>query len=388
MNTLWFIITSVGVAALIGGITNHFAIKMLFHPRQALYVAGRKLPFTPGIIPKRKDEIAEALGQVVGDYLVTSEGLAGLLRQQQFQARITARLQAMLGELAQDDRSVQEWLGYKLGEETAATLLGQAESGLVRGTDMLVQWLVEEKSLLKRPFGEWLPGDGTARKEEWSRQLADLLVKELSRQLLSPSGAQLVRSLANKLLDQAGGVLGMLAGIFVDSDRIVQKVQPIVLESLHSPEVRMALVDFIQQQWERLETKTPEEAIRIFTEEEPVAVVRGWVQQQVPWQRWLDEAVGRSMASWIAPLLPKAEEQLPRWVERGMDAAASQMDKIVHALDLPALVGKQVRNFPVERLEGIVLAVSGKEFRAITWLGALLGGMIGLVQSILLTFLR
>ncbi|GIQ69869.1 DUF445 family protein [Xylanibacillus composti] len=388
MHTFALIAMSVGIAALIGGITNHLAIKMLFHPRNAVYIAGRKLPFTPGIIPKRKDEIAESLGQVVGDYLVTSEGLAGLLRQPEFQSRIENRLRAVLQELAREDRSLKEWLTDKLGEEEAERVSEQVEAGLVHGTDRLMQWLVEEKGVLQRPLEAWLPGDAESRKEEWSRRLADLLVKELSRQLLSPSGAHLIRSLADKLMDQAGGVLGMLAGIFMDPDRMVQKVQPVVLETLHSPEVRSALAEFIRQQWDRIEKKTPEEAIRYFAEGEPADVLRGWVRKRVPWRRWVDEAASRPISSWAAPIMPKLEEKLPRAVERGMDVAASQMDKIVRALDLPALVGQQVKHFPVEQLEQIVLAVSGKEFRAITWLGAVLGGMIGLLQAVLFTVMR
>ncbi len=388
MNTIAWIAISIGVAALIGGITNHLAIKMLFHPRNPVMVFGRKLPFTPGIIPKRKEEIAHSLGQVVGDYLVTSEGLAGLLRKRSFQVRIEAKLRGMLQQWAQDDRSLREALSDIFGEDEAARLLAQAETIVADGSDRLVRWLVEEKGLLQRPFEDWLPGDKAARAEEWSSRLADLLVKELSRQLLSPSGAQLIRSLADKLMDQAGGVLGMLAGMFMDSERMVQKVQPIVLESLHSQEVRTALRHFIRQQWDRLEMKSPEDAIRYFAEGEPLEIVQGWVRKKLPWQRWVGEAAERSVAAWLAPVLPKIEEKLPHVVEQVLALSASRMDTIVRALDLPALVGQQVKNFPVEHLERIVLAVSGKEFRAITWLGAGLGGMIGLVQAIVYTIWR
>jgi uncharacterized membrane protein YheB (UPF0754 family) len=53
------------------------------------------------------------------------------------------------------------------------------------------------------------------------------------------------------------------------------------------------------------------------------------------------------------------------------------------AVNLPQLVQEQVEKFPIERLEEVILSVSGREFRAITWLGVLLGGIIGLFQSLL-----
>ncbi len=44
------------IGAVIGYITNWLAIKMLFRPREAKYIFGMKLPFTPGLIPKEKVE--------------------------------------------------------------------------------------------------------------------------------------------------------------------------------------------------------------------------------------------------------------------------------------------------------------------------------------------
>ena len=46
------------IGALIGGITNHLAIKMLFRPHEAKYIGSWRVPFTPGLIPKRRDELA------------------------------------------------------------------------------------------------------------------------------------------------------------------------------------------------------------------------------------------------------------------------------------------------------------------------------------------
>ena len=62
MQSLLYIAASAAVASAIGGVTNYLAIRMLFHPRRELRVLGRRIPFTPGLIPKRQPEIADALG--------------------------------------------------------------------------------------------------------------------------------------------------------------------------------------------------------------------------------------------------------------------------------------------------------------------------------------
>ncbi|MGV2805536.1 DUF445 family protein, partial [Clostridium perfringens] len=68
-------------------------------------------------------------------------------------------------------------------------------------------------------------------------------------------------------------------------------------------------------------------------------------------------------------------------LERSIPAA-------MKAVNLPQLVQEQVEKFPIERLEEIILSVSGREFRAITWRGVLLGGVIGLFQSMLIVLWR
>jgi hypothetical protein len=53
------------VGGLIGYITNYIAIKMLFRPRTPIYIGKLRLPFTPGVVPRRKDELADILGNAV-----------------------------------------------------------------------------------------------------------------------------------------------------------------------------------------------------------------------------------------------------------------------------------------------------------------------------------
>jgi uncharacterized membrane protein YheB (UPF0754 family) len=63
------------IGAVIGYITNYIAIKMLFRPRRAVYVGKFRLPFTPGIVPRRKDELAGILGGAVVDQFFNSDDL-------------------------------------------------------------------------------------------------------------------------------------------------------------------------------------------------------------------------------------------------------------------------------------------------------------------------
>ncbi len=53
------------LGAVIGGYTKLLAITMLFRLYKPIYIFGKQMPLTPGLIPKRQDELAKQLGKLV-----------------------------------------------------------------------------------------------------------------------------------------------------------------------------------------------------------------------------------------------------------------------------------------------------------------------------------
>ena len=66
------------IGALIGWLTNYIAIKMLFHPRDAVRILS--IPIQ-GVFPKRQKEFARKLGQIVSEELVSVEDLTQHLKE-------------------------------------------------------------------------------------------------------------------------------------------------------------------------------------------------------------------------------------------------------------------------------------------------------------------
>jgi uncharacterized membrane protein YheB (UPF0754 family) len=77
------------IGALIGYVTNYIAVKMLFHPYKPIKIFGLTLPFTPGIIPKRKPRLAEAIGRAVGNRLFTEDDLVNMLTADEVKAQVS-----------------------------------------------------------------------------------------------------------------------------------------------------------------------------------------------------------------------------------------------------------------------------------------------------------
>lgn len=87
--TIFFTILMMAIiGAIIGGLTNSIAIKMLFRPYKPIYIGKVRLPFTPGLIPKRHKDVAYQLGRMVVNHLLTPEGISKKLQSNEFKQPI------------------------------------------------------------------------------------------------------------------------------------------------------------------------------------------------------------------------------------------------------------------------------------------------------------
>jgi|GEM_PF-121942 len=414
MSGAFLVLVNVAVAAVVGGVTNHIAIKMLFHPRRKWRWGGWNVPFTPGLIPKRKNEIAVSLGHVVAGYLVTPDGIRELLDRADYRRAAADRIAAWI--------EAEAARAAAAGEASGGGAAGEAGSGegparpeamleqLIRrwaGDEAWAGWkaklpdragswaaetvlrLWKERDWGSRPLKEWIPGWEETALRRWPRLAAKWGLSTLREYAASAEGQQTLRRLASGLMDRAGGWMGFLAGVFVDEDKLVQRLTPFIVRQLGSDSVRDAAAGWLAGRLDELGGWTTEEAVRrLAGGRDPELWLAELIRSRAPWARWIDSAAQFPISRWLDEHRPRWRE----WVDRGVDAALTGIsvhaDKLIAAVRLPDLVRTQVERFPVERLEQVILSVSGREFRSITWLGVILGGLIGLVQSVVLLIWR
>ena len=102
------------IGAVIGYFTNYIAVKMLFRPRRAVMLGKWRLPLTPGIIPKRQPQLAHAIGQAVGQQLLTEADLKATLLTEEMKATVA---DSVLESMSGKGRTVEELLRRGMGEE-------------------------------------------------------------------------------------------------------------------------------------------------------------------------------------------------------------------------------------------------------------------------------
>ncbi len=99
------------VASVIGYSTNWIAIRMLFRPLEKKELFGLRIPFTPGLIPRRKADIAENIGKAVGEHLLTPPALKSRLGSPEVKSDLKEALEGWIESfLTRDLGSIKEMI--------------------------------------------------------------------------------------------------------------------------------------------------------------------------------------------------------------------------------------------------------------------------------------
>jgi uncharacterized membrane protein YheB (UPF0754 family) len=215
-----------------------------------------------------------------------------------------------------------------------------------------------------------------------------MIAESLKQELASPDGYRTLHSMAKRLIDQAGGFLGVMAVIFVDEDKLVQKLRPLLIAQLDSPALRQTIASLLERKLDELGQIPVREALTwVSGADEPLE----WLKEKLagaPLEAWLHRIGDLPVSALAAPFRGSILAALPSLTGWLLRFAEQRIEPVIKTLQLPSLVEEQVRRFPTEQLERLLLDISGREFRAITWLGALLGGLIGLMQVLLMQLYR
>lgn len=96
-------LTSPCIGAFIGYLTNKIAISMLFRPLRPWHVLGLRVPMTPGVIPSKREALADNIGTMVGRHLLTSQDIGGAISAEPFQEHLARLVDQRITELLRRD---------------------------------------------------------------------------------------------------------------------------------------------------------------------------------------------------------------------------------------------------------------------------------------------
>nr|MDH3155160.1 DUF445 family protein [Bacillus licheniformis] len=361
----------IAVGALIGAVTNHFAIKMLFRPYKAIYIFGKRVPFTPGLIPKRRDELARQMGQMVTGHLLTTEGLKKRLASDAVKSQAVQVGERLLARLSQSTATVEEAL-ESIGISNPAQ---KADRAVSRLADEKLSAFLEayENEPLKKLF----PLEAQEKLKEKIPMVSSYILSRAVSYFESDEGKERLGHMIDDFLKERG-MLGGMVQMFLGNSSLVDRVQPEIVKFLKNGETAGLLQDLLENEWDKLKEYTFKEADDKWNLKPLIFDLKEKLLKRFSLQPFFEKTIGSSISSFEQDIALR----LPQMADRLLEEAGRRLDQALKQLELEQIVKEQVDNFPVERLEEMVLSISKREFKMITYLGGLLGGIIGAVQAI------
>ena len=372
------ILFMIAIGAVIGGFTNSLAIKMLFRPYEARYIGKWKVPFTPGLIPKRRDELAVQLGKMVVEHLLTAEGIQQKMNDPVFKRTMIEYAQKEVLKLVESDEKIEDLLKRGLHFENP-----EQEIRLKASTYLNKKIETKLVNLKSKELAEILPGKTQERIDEAIEPIADLILTKISDYIASSEGKNKLSVMIDRYLADRG-TLGSMINMFFTNTRLVDKVQPELLRLLKQKDIQNVIITMLEKEWHSLKETKLETFEDKFDSEELVQGITNLIVNELP----IQHVMNLSLSEAIEPYKQRiVEDFVPRIVDAAGQYLSQNLQPLMEQLHLADVVKSQVETFSVGRLEEMVLSISRREFKMITYLGAVLGGMIGLIQGIIITLL-
>ncbi|PDX92217.1 DUF445 domain-containing protein [Bacillus thuringiensis] len=378
MNIWLNMLTTTGLGAIIGGYTNHLAIKMLFRPHRPIYIGKFQVPFTPGLIPKRRDELAVQLGNMVVEHLLTPEGIGKKLTNEEFQKGLIHWAQMEVDKVITNEQSLrhmlEKWNVAHVEEEATRKI----EHVI---TEKIHAFLAEYYTYT---WEQALPHSVNEKVENAIPNVSAFILERGISFFESEEGKGRLSKMIDDFFASRGTLLN-LVGMFLGNVSVVDRVQPEVIKFLGQDGTKQLLTDVLQKEWEKLKGRDVKELEAFVEKEMIVSSVLSAVKVEETVSKFLNQSVQQVCEPVRETIIEKV---VPSAVKKGLKWGTENVESILNNLHLAEIVQQEVSTFSTERLEDLVLSITKNELKMITYLGALLGGMIGLVQGLLLLFLR
>ncbi len=360
-----------------------------------------------------KDILPESLWSELPERL--GDALARLAHDEAFEARVRAFLDERIDALLQDERPLRAYLPPKL-QEAAYEKLGELlplmleklaavleDEGLKKRiklqlyelADKLLTDTFREDSLwdqLKFGLLETFVISVDELKEKVDRAVDEAAPKLAALLQREDVQARVYRSLiraADTLLDKR------LADFRLPPEAVEQlkeRLTQAVVAGARSPETRKQIVAFLRRRLEEIQGRPLREVLPGWPPERLAPQLGDWALHLLRRDETIDalaeflaERLKKLAKQPIGPLRDHVPTELAEKAKRWLSQQAIEMlkretPKMVQAIDVQHVVREQVDKLAIGEVEQLILAITSRQLRAITWFGALLGFLIGLLQ--------
>ncbi|WP_404350509.1 DUF445 family protein [Sutcliffiella horikoshii] len=272
---------------------------------------------------------------------------------------------------------VQEVL-MKFGIEDAETLFQE-------NLHQIVESKYEEvmTQLRSKPIQQVLPMNLLHSVESNIPAVSEFILNKAINHFESVEGKRQLSKMINDFI-ATRGKLGSVVQMFMGNYPLVDKVQPEIIKFLKHDGTKDVLINVLYREWNKLKEMEVQDLENKISREAILTSLHTVVERTVNVPKWMNKTVKEA----IEPIYPWMMDKLiPSAFSTGSELLLEKLEELLVRLKLEEVVRDQVESFSLQEVEEMVLSVSRRELKLITYLGALLGGLIGLLQGLLVLIL-
>ncbi|HEY9813139.1 MAG TPA: DUF445 family protein [Candidatus Sericytochromatia bacterium] len=404
LNTLWLYITPPVAGAVIGYFTNDIAIKMLFRPYRAIYFAGRKIPFTPGLIPSNQERLAKRISDTIMGSLLTPEELQKLARRLLQTERVQGAIMWLLRLALEQVQVDKEQKTAKILAAILRDLLGQSLARLLKVLSRRSDFLESQlNQIFDQILLEFQLSDDQARKlSEWLLEvvLPPNVVRQAIVDFLTDRNIQVIDE---GFREKSSGTYWVVANL-LGLRNTLTRLRTYCLDEKEASNARIdELITSLRMQ-ERLQEwmqnlslqnlpistvrqlrKTMRDTVRTSIQE------RGsdWLEtlsESLDWENIAKLILTRlrtspAVSSSLEPISQELALVLERYLEQDLEKIVAQ---IIPILNIDQVIIDRVKATSPADLENAIQGIVKSELQGIVNLGGVLGFVVGLIQTIIL----
>lgn len=375
MHAFLIIIFMMIIGALIGGVTNVIAVKMLFHPFKTYYIFNKRVPFTPGLIPKRRAEIADKIGQVVEEHLLTESMIQSKLNATATRTAIEEVIQKQIEKL-KEDRISLDYLANKVDIDIAQLANGKIKTIM---SEKLELFYYDHRNT---PITQLIPENIEKSIDNKVEAVPEILFDRARVYLKSEKGAADIASMLDTFFNEKGKIVGLLQ-MFMTKESIADRIQHELIRLTNHPKAKDIANQIIDNEYETFKSKQLSEVLN----EQQFQTFKTSITDLVIGYMDINNMATRSLntltPNFIQFLENKVTQKLTNVI---IENASKHMSPIMKKVNLRQMVEQQINTFDLAYIEKLIIDIANKELKLIMFLGFLLGGIIGLLQGIIAIF--
>ncbi|NET02025.1 MAG: DUF445 domain-containing protein [Sphaerospermopsis sp. SIO1G1] len=403
---LWLYITPPCLGGIIGYFTNDIAIKMLFRPYRAIYVFGRRIPFTPGLIPRNQERLAKNISNTIMGSLLTPQELQKLAKRLLETERVEEAILWLL-------RLASEQLKEDTSQKSVKVIANILRDLLGESLPRLLKVLAKEENFLEAQINQIF--DQVLLEfqlsEEQAKRLADWLLERalppdvLRQAIVDFLTDKTIQTIDDNLREKTSGTYWVVANLFGVRNSLT-RLRTFCLDEKDDTNARLAELIKDLQMRDRLKKllrdlslqnlpistvrqlrKTTRESVRHYLQASGGDLLQE-LTESADWENISVLLINRLQNSPVVNTSLEVVSQelaliLERYLEKDLEVIVAQ---IIPILSIDQVIIDRVNSTSPADLEAAIEGIVKNELQAIVTLGGILGFVVGTFQAGLLYF--